>query len=375
MKRILAPLAGAVATSALLGMVVPAPARAYDITVTSPLVPQAEVSSTLAYWLGNGARAFAAATPYLLPVTITATPVPRGDAEPDGDRGVVPAVAGARRVPGVSRNVNLPRTAGRVFFVGADHRPHWCAGTSVQADHRNLVATAGHCVYEPGRRPSVAAARTYRHWVFVPGFSRAASGATAPLGVYPGKQAFAHQDFTRYGDLDRDYAFVSVHDGVLPRRVALSGAARYAAFTGPKYRTRTGYTGVLLTRAGRLGDKVGEQGLAYNLPVRGSLAVFGYPVGPASGAAPTGLRRSYGRPFRVWDLTQKADELVAVRAPFVSAGGSPWLAAYRGGRGLGYLNGLTIGMSGQSIALSPYFDGELFHVYDAARHERVPSPA
>ncbi|WP_182888099.1 trypsin-like serine peptidase [Microbispora sp. H10885] len=370
MKRILAPLSGAVATSALLAAVVPAPARAYDITVTSPLVPQTEVSSALAYWLGQGARALTVATPYLLPATIAATRAPRGDAEPGGDRGVVPAVAGARRVPGTARNVNLPRTAGRVFFVGADHRPHWCAGTSVQADHRNLVATAGHCVYEPVRRGS-GAARTYRYWVFVPGFAR----GSAPLGIYPGKQAFAHQDFTRYGDLDRDYAFVGVHDGVLPRRVALSGAARYAAFTGPKYRTRTGYTGVLLTRAGRLGDKVGEQGLAYNLPVGGSLAVFGYPVGRAAGAAPTGLSRSYGRPFRVWDLTQKADELVAVRAPFVSADGSPWLAAYRGGRGLGYLNGLTIGTSGQSIALSPYFDGELFHVYDAARHERVTSPA
>lgn len=360
MTRIPASLPAAVATAALLTAVVATPAQAYDITVTSALASRADVASVIAYWLGNDARALARATPYVLPSKIAASRMPAGRTAPDGDRGVVPAAAGARRVPGPSKNVNLPRTTGKVFFVGPDHRPHWCAGTSVQADHRNLVATAGHCVF--------AAGRTFAKWVFVPG---SAPGVT-PLGIWVGKQAYAHQDFTRYGDLDRDYGFVSVHDGVLPRRVALTDPARYAAFRGLKYRTRDGgYTAVRLTAAGRLGDKVGEQGLAYNLRVGGPLVVFGYPVGPSSR---TGLTRTYGRPFQARDLSQKADELVAMRGSFTPAAGSPWLAAYRGGRGLGYLNGLTIGVSGQATGLSPYFDGELAHVYDAARHERSASP-
>ncbi|MEU6414181.1 hypothetical protein [Microbispora sp. NPDC046933] len=370
MKRILPPLWGAAATAALLVTGTAVPAHAYEITVTTPLASGARVSSVIAYWLRDDGRALTQATPASAPARIDATPVTAEGAAPGGARGVVPAAAGVKRAGGPSKNVNLPRTTGKVFFVGSDGRPHWCAGTSVQSDHRNLVATAGHCVYAAKPTAGAAAgstARPYRNWIFIPGFA----GGGTPWGVYAGDRAFAHSDFTRYGDLDRDYAFVSVHAGVLPRRVTLRDAAQYAAFSGgPKYRTATGYTGIRLLSAGRLGDKVGGQGLAYNLPVDRPLAIFGYPLRtaerPANGL--TRLTRAYGRPFLAQDLSRRANELVAVRSAFTAASGSPWLAAYRGVRGLGYLNGLTIGLSGPATGLSPYFDGELFQVYDAARH-------
>ncbi|MEU8277291.1 trypsin-like serine peptidase [Microbispora bryophytorum] len=373
MKRILLPpLWGAAATAALLVGGTAVPAHAYEITVTTPLVSSAKAAGVIAYWLGDGGRPLAEATPVSATAGIDATRVTTRDTAPGGVRGVVPASAGVRRAAGPSRNVNLPRTTGKVFFVGSDGRPHWCAGTSVQSDRRNLVATAGHCVY--ATRPAEAAAGSteeatatpYRYWIFIPGFA----GGGTPWGVYAGDRAFAHSDFTRYGDLDRDYAFVTVHAGVLPKRVTLRNAAQYAAFSaGPKYRTATGYTGVTLLPTGRLGDKVGGQGLAYNLPVDRPLAIFGYPMrtaaGPASGR--TRLTRAYGKPFLAQDLSRRANELVAVRSAFTAASGSPWLAAYRGVRGLGYLNGLTIGLSGSATGLSPYFDGELFQVYDTAR--------
>ncbi|MEV4322980.1 hypothetical protein AB0J37_12170 [Microbispora rosea] len=369
MKRILPALWGAAATAALLVSGTAVPAHAYEITVTTPLVTDAKAAEVISYWLGDGGRLLAAATPVSAPAGIDATPLPAEGSAPGGVRGVVPASAGVKRAAGPSRNVNLPRTTGKVFFVGSDGLPHWCAGTSVQSDHRNLVATAGHCVY--ATRPTAegageSAPTPYRYWVFVPGFA----GGGTPWGVYAGEQAFAHSDYTRYGDLDRDYAFVSVHAGVLPKHVTLRDAAQYAAFSaGPKYHTATGYTGVRLLPAGRLGDKVGGQGLAYNLPVDRPLAIFGYPMRTAEGHASgsTRLTRAYGKPFLARDLSRRANELVAVRSAFTAASGSPWLAAYRGVRGLGYLNGLTIGLSGPGTGLSPYFDGELFQVYNTAR--------
>lgn len=362
MKRILPPLCGAAAVASLvIGATVPA--HGYEITVTTPLASKAKVNSVLAYWLRNGGRPLADATPLSAPTRIAATPVTTEGAAPGGVRGVVPASAGVKRAGEPTRNINLPRTTGKVFFVGSDGRPHWCAGTSVQSDHRNLVATAGHCVFAGSR--SGTSARPYRNWIFIPGYV----GGGTPWGVYAGARAFTHSDFTRYGDLDRDYAFVSVHTGVLPKQVTLRDAAQYAAFSGLKYRTGTGYTGVRLLPAGRLGDKVGGQGLAYNLPLDRPLAIFGYPLRTAEGPAKslTPLTRAYRKPFLAQDLSKRANELVAVRSAFVVASGSPWLAAYRGVRGLGYLNGLTIGLSGPATGLSPYFDGELFQVYSAAR--------
>ncbi|MEV7808347.1 hypothetical protein AB0O28_35895 [Microbispora sp. NPDC088329] len=364
MKRILPPLWGAAAAASLVvGSAVPA--HGYEITVTTPLASGAKVTSILAYWLRDGGRSLSGATPVAAPAGIAATAVTAESSAPGGVRGVVPAAAGVKRASGPSRNVNLPRTTGKVFFVGADGRPHWCAGTSVQSDHRNLVATAGHCVY--AMRPTGRTTATpYRYWIFIPGFA----GGGTPWGVYAGERAFAHSDFTRYADLDRDYAFVSVHAGVLPKHVALRDAAQYAAFSGGlKWRTATGYTGIRLLPAGRLGDKVGGQGLAYNLPVDRPLAIFGYPLRTAERPADarTGLTRAYRRPFLAQDLSRNANELVAVRSAFATASGSPWLAAYRGVRGLGYLNGLTIGLSGPATGLSPYFDGELFQVYNTAR--------
>ena len=185
MKRILPPLWGVAATAALL-VTAAAPVHGYVITVTAPMASRAEVASVLAYWLGDDGRALAGATPASAPTRIDATPVTAEDAGPDGVRGVVPASAGVKRATGPSKNVNLPRTTGKVFFVGADGRPHWCAGTSVRSDHRNLVATAGHCVYAPG-----PAARPYRNWIFIPGFA----GRGTPWGVYTGDRAFSHRLF------------------------------------------------------------------------------------------------------------------------------------------------------------------------------------
>ncbi len=101
-----------------------------------------------------------------------------------------------------------------MFFIGADHKPHWCSATSVQANYRNLVATAGHCVYDTESNKA-----TLDKWVFIPGYYE---GKT-PWGIYVGKQAFTHYDYDVYEDGDRNFAFVTVCDGVLPTKVTKGG--------------------------------------------------------------------------------------------------------------------------------------------------------
>ena len=52
--------------------------------------------------------------------------------------------------------------------------------------------------------------------------------------------------------------------------------------------------------------------------------------------------------------------------------GALWLTGYRKSTGLGYLNGITIATAARDGAgVSPYFDGELFTVYTAARAARA----
>ncbi|WP_066950600.1 trypsin-like serine peptidase [Microtetraspora fusca] len=368
MKRV---VLAATRTAAVAGMLCAAtlaisgpPAHAYDIAATRPLATEAQVPSVLAYWLGGDGRALTAATPYVLRLKVTARQTERG-ATADGKRGGVrPAdssPAEGKAGPGKtadgktdakpeggklaqdatdpdrtaqdgngtagSKNVNLPRTTGRVFFVGSDDKPHWCSGTSVQAAHRNLVATAGHCVFD-----TETDSAPMRNWIFIPGYQPGA----VPFGVYAGKQAFTHHDFATYRDLDRDYAFVAVHNGLTPQSSRTPGRV------------------IKLADGGRLGDGVGGQGLAYNQELGRRTAVFAHSMPPVRGAT-----------FPLQDPSIRADALLGLKSSR-TADGSSWLIGYRKSGRLGYLNGVTIAMSG-GAAVSPYFDGELYSVYVAAR--------
>ncbi|MEV4246706.1 hypothetical protein AB0J63_25190 [Streptosporangium canum] len=319
-----------------------APAHAADV-VSAPLVwgvPEAQ--QAVAYWLADGGANLKNATPLIPPYDVrgertSGTIVP--SSKPLQVSPVAPLAEG-----------DPPRTTGKVFFVGGDHQPHWCSGVALQNQYRNLVATAAHCVYD-----MVGAPATNYHWVFIPG---PATDGTHPYGIYAGKQVFTHYDFTQYHDPDRDVAFVSVYSGVVP-----SGDGT-------------------LTTNGRLGDIVGGQGLAFNKRIDETTApavdVFGYPVGPhPDGTRPyTGqsLEHSTGQVSTTNLSSPSADQLVGVESPFTGEGslGSAWLQGYVDERGLGYLNGITAGVSDTDgngrydTGISPYFDTPLADIYRAA---------
>ncbi|WP_067125813.1 trypsin-like serine peptidase [Microtetraspora malaysiensis] len=419
MKRALA-FGGIVAATGMLAAGLTSPAQAAGDVASKPLASTGIAAKNIvAYWYAEDSANLKGATPYNTETKAVAKHVSKGGPAADSKPGIVPAIGDEKKTVSKSKNVNLPKTTGKVFFKGGDGENHWCTATSVQSAYKNLVATAGSCVYD-----TVSNKATMDYWVFVPGYYQ---GKT-PWGIYVGKQAFTHYDFDVYEDADRDYAFVTVynglktpHDGVphgndVPKKSDNGGTGwaniggwqevtkdvydQYrgwdtfvgdtATVYGPDYddfnkngnRTEEfqHYFVFKFVDAGALGANVGGQGLAYNQKVGKPVFVFGYPSGshPDGNHAYSGhtLKWTYGKTFPVQVPAIKGEELLGTKSSFTGEGalGSAWLVNYNNGRRLGYLNGVTIGVSDTDgnnrydTSFSPYFDGELAGVYNAAKN-------
>ncbi|MFI7443763.1 trypsin-like serine peptidase [Nonomuraea indica] len=477
MKRLLVPLAAASLGATALAL----PAAAEPGWISDPLAPKpADAYSNAQFWLDANGAALKKATQY----RIDAKDVPKlvrpqtqaGDGKPGG---VAPT--GTTPPSAKSKNVNLPKTIGKVFFLDRAGQPRWCSATSIQSRHRNLVATAGHCVYEHGKD-------VFRKWVFVPGYYQ----GKAPFGVYVGAYAFTAYDLDTYDDYDGDFAFVAVHNGfrlaglkkvtkaefdkwagdkwVQPRPITAEeygkcllnlgdcysegedkpadrvgpdypgavlereevGAqaykdaktgkgsgykfgkpetvpatkAEYDAYKGPGDKSDDKRGNYSITRyyvqkwvkpgttrkyymaeymigivkdAGRLGDVVGGQGIAWNQPMNQRVIAFGYPSAPHpdgdrpfSGLTPkwctgkTGTKTYQINTFRV----ETHQVLKCSMTP--GADGGPWLVRYDNNKRTGYVNGVTSlfvdedGNDRVDHITSAYFDGEVADVYAKA---------
>jgi hypothetical protein len=288
----------------------------------APTTPEAAAAqATASYWLnGNGAK-LRAATPLTQPLSgFKASPAPA----PAGFR---PAVDSVLPLP--------PKGLGKVYFVAANGSPKWCSGISVQSRYRNVVATAGSCVISPG------AAAEHAKWVFVP-------DGTAT--VYVGAAFATHYDWRTYEDGDKNYAFVTVHNGVTADRKGN------------------------LTDAGRLGDVAEGQGFAWNQAYPKRLILRGHPTGWPLGRWVASFVRGglFDQAYTGVAAAIKGEELLGIRSanPFATSLGSPWLMSYSTSQRLGYLNGLTLGLQpdtdGVPISVSARFDGETYAVYQQA---------
>ncbi|GIH73014.1 trypsin-like serine peptidase [Sphaerimonospora thailandensis] len=378
-KRLAIPAGGLAAVGLVGGILAATPAQARGDVASDPLAASGiAAKNVIAYWLNEKAANLINATPY--ETLVVAKHVSKGGPSADSRPGTVPAIGDEKKSGGTSKNVNLPRTTGKVFFRGADGRPHWCSATSVQSKYRNLVATAGHCVYDTESNKA-----TLSRWVFIPGYYQ----GKAPWGIYVGKQAFTHYDFDVYEDGDRDYAFVTVYNGLKAgsgnwlnkaewdwKQVNRATYNKYAPYIRKIKHGK--YYIVKFTDAGRLGDNVGGQGLAYNQKLGKKVFVFGYPSGshPDGNYAYSGqtVKWCYGKTFGAKAPKVKAEELVGIKCTFTGEGssGSAWLLNYKSARRLGYLNGVTSGVSDTDgndridTSVSPYFDGETYGVYKSA---------
>jgi hypothetical protein len=362
-----------VATAGLLASALVAPAQAAPGggTVVGETIPAKNAwLETFIWYLENGA-ALKDATEYHPDYKVnthTARLKSKGAPAADGKPGIIAPIGEEKKAAAKVKNINFPKTIGKVFFV-KDHKPYWCSATSVQSRYRNLVATAGHCVYNTDNDDHVL-----DHWVFIPGYYQ----GKAPWGIYAAKAAYTHYDFDVYEDYDRDYAFVSVYNGLRVKLVGKCGKAEYDAYLGPKWTYNNEYYYVVLEDVGRLGDKVGGQGFAYNIKPGKYVYAFGYPAGehpdgnkPYTGITPKWV---YGKTSKiVVDSALKIEEQIGLKAS-VTYGfdGAPWLYKYSNNKRTGYVNGVTStfidsdGNDRYDYIGSPFFDGETYGVYKAA---------
>ncbi len=425
MKRTLA--FGGIAAGLLASAAIAAPAHADSVPSVNLANTNLAAQQVAQYWFGEAKANLVNATPYTAETTVSAKHVSTGGASADDKAGVVGSSGDQKASTGTSKNVNLPKTTGKVFFTGADGKPHWCSATALQSQYKNVVATAGHCVYD-----TKSNATTLDNWVFVPGYYE---GKT-PWGIYVGKTAYTHYDYSVYEDGDRDYAFVTVYNGVIPTDGGTSGGKyesktysskwdAYKALKSLQADKTTGYSklqvvpvyeggsnnggnhsrwnhhrptptpsptakiigykvvgykvSIGLKDVGTLGSNVGGQGLAYNQKIGTAVFEFGYPSGshPDGNYAFTGktLKWAYGKTFKATAPSMKAEELVGIKSSFTGEGaiGSSWLYRYSSAKRLGYLNGVTIAVSDTDgngridTSVSPYFDGETLAVYKTAQ--------
>jgi V8-like Glu-specific endopeptidase len=99
-----------------------------------------------------------------------------------------------------SRSLPPATTTGKVFFT--DHTGgNWvCSGSLVNSVAKNVVITAGHCVYGTAGGELPAGETWHSNWVFVPGYNN----GSAPYGVWTAKQLWTMSNYVHSGDEQDD---------------------------------------------------------------------------------------------------------------------------------------------------------------------------
>ncbi|MEV4107172.1 hypothetical protein [Nonomuraea sp. NPDC049695] len=221
MKRLLVPLATACLSAAALAV----PASAAPSWASDNLQPKpADAYGAAYFWLDSNGAALRKATEYRLDTKSVSKIVSSGsNGAPDGKPGMTGPTGTTK--PTTTKNVNFPKTIGKVFFLDKAGQYRWCSATSIQSRNRNLVATAGHCVFANGKDD------VYDKWIFVPGYYQ----GKAPFGVYTGAYAFTAYDLDTYDDYDGDFAFVAVHNGFALAGEKDVSRSQFKAWGGDKW--------------------------------------------------------------------------------------------------------------------------------------------
>ncbi|GII02621.1 hypothetical protein [Planobispora takensis] len=223
-KHLLIPLTVAGLSAAALASPAQATAPEFDRENLTAGAPGAYAIAK--FWLDANGAALKKATQYNWDSKeVTKLVATQGDTS-DGKAGSVAPTGGKSGPSAKVKNVNLPRTIGKVFFLDHKGQPRWCSGTSIQSRYLNLVSTAGHCAYDVEGNKEVVS-----NWVFVPGYYQ----GKAPWGLYVGQAAFTHYNFSVHEDFDHDYAFVAVYNGFVLNGEKVVTGAEFADWKGGKW--------------------------------------------------------------------------------------------------------------------------------------------
>jgi hypothetical protein len=278
-------------------------------------------------------------------------PVPSGPASPSGPAGRIAGAGPSQALKGDARlapasgragavpltgpvgspwtgNSHLPpaTTSGKVFFTttGNGVRENWvCSGSTVNSNGKNVVFTAGHCVYG-SLGGEVPGEKWHSNWEFVPDYSN----GSAPYGVWTARQLWTLTSYVNNQDEGDDI-------GAAVMNTSSSGQ--------------------------HIVNVVGGQGFGWNWPASEYVYDFGYPAAaPFNGAV---LDECDGSEFNLNGYISSTMELTCNFTG--GSSGGPWLMSFGGE--FGYVNGVndfTVnGLRGEIF--SAYFGNNADSLYNS----------
>ncbi|GGS05508.1 hypothetical protein GCM10010252_50290 [Streptomyces aureoverticillatus] len=229
------------------------------------------------------------------------------------------AATPAKRTPSATYYQGA-KTIGVLYFVGKDLSAHSCTASVVHSAKGNLVLTAAHC----GNGSKYA---------FVPQYRSDRSATKQPYGIWAVDRVFKDPRHTVKGPgSDLDFAFATLKADQRGRQVE--------QVTGANRLTRTP---------------------SYQVPV----TVIGYP------------KAAYDAKDRAIKCRAKTTRLAGYKQLRMACGGfyggtsgSPWLMNFdektKTGDVVGNLGGWGGGGASASVSYAPYYDGEVFKLYQDA---------
>lgn len=232
-------------------------------------------------------------------------------------------------------NPNLPYytptayTAGKVFFTKPGVGNYVCSGTIINAEGKDTVWTAGHCVH------GGSGAGWHTNFAFVPAYDDDLANPR-PYGTWTSNQLWSRTAWTGSSDFSQDMGVAIMN---------------------------TNFGGWHIV------DYFGGQGLTVN---KGKSGVYEYAFGyPAESPFDGGnLYRCQGYTSPEWDAFFTWSQTVKIPCDMTrGSSGGGWLNGYNGD--WGYLNGVNSRIDrivGPTIMLSPYFDDDALSLFNSTRY-------
>lgn len=224
---------------------------------------------------------------------------------------------------GINSNGRQVYTTGKVFFQGANGGYYMCSAAVVASESADLVATAGHCVYDTDSQAWLSS-----NWVFIPAYSN----GNRPYGTWPARTFVTLTSWTNDRNFNHDVGFVA-----------------------------------LSTLDGRhIQHVLGSQGMGFNFARLQYTFAFGYPGNLDGGNY---LKSCIGN---AEDPNGAGGDYHGQRLRCNMGGGAsggPWLQYVDESNGIGYVtsvNSFRIGSAPDHL-FGPYFDSTIGSLYDSVK--------
>lgn len=242
------------------------------------------------------------------------------------------ASSGAKAAPAAVRKKALPirqsPRIGRIFGKASANRYWYCSASVVPSHGKNLLVTAGHCLWNDKTGKAQAGS-----WQFVPGYYAKGGRGYAPYGVYTASRWWAYNAWIKKHNWRYDFAFMKLRPGA------------------------RGYRG-----AGRnVQSNVGAMGIAWNQHPNRTYVSIGYDAERRYGwdnGAYARYRKGKGRWISSW-----AQLNLMHRFSTGGASGGPWLIRWNNGKRIGIVDGVNSCSNRKSTATSAYFGSALGKLY------------